>query len=119
MKRILVPCDFSRPAIHAYRFALNILATSGGTIHLIYVVERPVLHDTMLMPVLSVEQDFMNDLKLKAEKNFKKLLEKYPKGRATIKTAVIFGAVTRMIVDYAKEKDMDTIIMGSHGASGL
>ena len=69
MKKILVPCDFSKPAINAFRFALNIGARSKGIIHLLFVIEQPVLHDSMLMPVLSIEQDFMDDMKLKAEKN--------------------------------------------------
>ncbi|MFZ6012068.1 MAG: universal stress protein [Bacteroidota bacterium] len=119
MKRILVPCDFSKPAIHAYRFALSLATRSRGTLYLIFVVELPVLHDTLLMPVLSIEQDFIDDTKAKAEKDFKKLVKKYKPGSVKIKTEVIFGAVTRMIVDYAREKNVDIIVMGSHGASGI
>jgi nucleotide-binding universal stress UspA family protein len=119
MKKILVPCDFSKPAINAYRFALNIASRSRGAIHLIYVVELPVLHDTMLMPVLSVEQDYVDDVKMKAEKNFKKLVEKHKRAGVKVKTQVVFGPVSQRIIDYVKTKNMDLIIMGSHGASGV
>ena len=30
MKKILVPCDFSKPAINAYRFAIDVAAQSEG-----------------------------------------------------------------------------------------
>lgn len=119
MKRILVPCDFSRPAINAYRFALKIAARSGRSVHLIYVIELPVLHDTMLMPVLSIEQDYIDDLRIKAEKSFSKLLKRYKTGGVKVKTEVVFGAVITMITDQVKAKKIDAIIMGSHGASGM
>jgi nucleotide-binding universal stress UspA family protein len=118
MKKILVPYDFSKPAVNAYRFALKIASRSEGVIHLIYVVELPVIHDTMLMPVLSIEQSYMDDLKAKGEKKFQKLIEKYNVKAVRVKTDVVFGEVTRMITDYAKGKRMDSIIMGSHGTSG-
>lgn len=118
MKRILVPCDFSPPAINAFQFALNIAIKSGGEIYMIYVVELPVLHDTTLMPVLSIEQGYMNDLKEKTEKKFNDLVKSYDRKAVMITTEVVFGVVTTMIIDYAKAKDIDVIVIGSHGASG-
>jgi nucleotide-binding universal stress UspA family protein len=119
MKKILVPCDFSRPAVNAYRFALKVAEKSKGVINLIHVIELPILHDTMLMPVLSIEKSFMDDMKIKTERNFKKLIEKYETKRVKVKSTVVFGAVSRMIADYATAKSMDVIVMGSHGASGI
>jgi nucleotide-binding universal stress UspA family protein len=60
----------------------------------------------------------MNEAKVKAEKRFKKLTEKYKRGTAKVKFEVIFGGVSMMINDYAKKKGIDVIVMGSHGASG-
>ena len=110
MKKILVPCDFSKPAINAYRFALKSIAKSRGIVHLIYIVEMPVMHDTMLMPVLSVEQDVMDDLTAKAKKNFQKLVDKYEARGVKIRTEVFFGSLTNTIIDYARAKRMDVII---------
>jgi len=118
MKKILVPCDFSKPAIDAYRFALDIAVKSKGIIHLLYVIELPVLHDTTLMPVLSMEQEYMNDLKTKTEHRFEKLVRKY-KTDVRVTSEVVFGSVNKTITDYAEEKALDTIIMGSHGSSGV
>ena len=119
MKTILVPCDFSKPAINAYRFALNIAASRKGSIHLVYVIELPVLHDSMLMPVLSVEKDLMETMKVEAEKNFKKLVEKYKTENIRVRSEIVFGAVSTMIIDYVKAKNIDVIVMGSHGATGI
>ena len=119
MKKILVPCDFSKPAINAYRFALDIAAQSKGTIHLLNVIELPVMHDTVLMPVLNFEEQLLKDLRENAEGRFKKITDKYNAEGVKVITTVQFGAVSRMIQDYITDKSVDLVTMGSHGASGL
>ena len=70
MKKILVPCDFSKPAINAFRFAVGIAAQSKGTVYLLNIVELPVLHDTVMMPVLSFEAELLKDLKERGRTRF-------------------------------------------------
>jgi nucleotide-binding universal stress UspA family protein len=120
MKNILVPCDFSKPAVNAFRFALDIAAQSKGTIHVLNVIELPVLHDTMLLPVLNFEEQLLKELREKSEAEFKTLVGKYkvPEGVNVI-TEVQFGLVSRMLLDYVTPHAIDVVIMGSHGASGL
>jgi len=69
MKKLLVPCDFSTPSLHAFQFALDAAQAANGTVHLLHVVELPVLHDSVLMPVLSFEEDLMKELKPRLKKN--------------------------------------------------
>jgi len=119
MKKILVPCDFSEQAINACRFAMDIARQSNGEVHLVHVIELPVLHDTMLMPVLAFEEALFEELRKKAEKQFKKLVTKYGDDSVKIKSKVVFGATSRMVLDYIEENKIDLVVMGSHGASGV
>lgn len=119
MKKLLVPCDFSAPSLHAFQFALDVAAKSNGTVHVLHVIELPVLHDSVLMPVLSFEQDLMNELKDKAEKEFKVIGKKYNPNHVKVISEVQFGKVSDKIRQYTKEHEVDAIIMGSHGASGM
>ncbi|HEY9048864.1 MAG TPA: universal stress protein [Ohtaekwangia sp.] len=119
MKKILVPCDFSKPAINAFRLALDIAQQSKGTVHLLNVIELPVMHDTLLMPVLNFEQQLLNELKEKSIGEFEKLITKYNTNQVKIERAVEFGAVSQMIMDHAENESIDMIVMGSHGASGI
>jgi nucleotide-binding universal stress UspA family protein len=119
MKKILVPCDFSEQAINAFRFAIDIARQSNGEVHLVHVIELPVLHDTVLMPVLSFEEALFEELREKAEKQFKKLETKYNDDSIKIKSKVVFGATSRMVLDYIEENKIDLVVMGTHGASGV
>ncbi len=119
MKKILVPCDFSKPALNAFKFALDVAERSGGTVILVHVVELPVLHDTTLMPVLSFEEQLLNELKTKAVAQFKKIIEKNKRERVKIFSYVEFGPISKRILEMIPNQSIDVVIMGSHGASGL
>jgi nucleotide-binding universal stress UspA family protein len=114
-----VPCDFSKPAINAFRFALDVASKSNGTVHLVNVIELPVLHDSLLMPVLSFEEQLLSDLQEKVEGEFKKLKNKYAKEGVKVVFHVGHGAISRILLDYATQQAIELIVMGSHGAGGL
>lgn len=119
MKKILVPCDFSKPAINAFRVALGIAAKAKATVHLINVIELPVLHDTVLMPVLSFEAALLEEMKEKADKKFEKIIEKYKTDGVKVVSRLEFGAPFKTILNYVDDQSIDLIVMGSHGASGF
>jgi nucleotide-binding universal stress UspA family protein len=119
MKRILVPCDFSEPAINAYRFALDIAAKSKGTIDLLHVIELPVVHETLLMPVLTFEEQLLKELRGSADARFSKVVEEYKEENVKVQYRVEFGTVSRMILDYVAKHSIDLVVMGSQGASGI
>ncbi len=119
MKKILVPCDFSEQAINALRFAADIVVQSKGEIHLIHVVEVPVLHDSVLMPVMAYEEALFKELREKAEKQFVKLTAKHAAEVKYVQSKVIFGPVYRMLYDYIEDEGIDLVVMGTKGASGM
>jgi len=119
MKRILVPCDFSDPAVQAFKFAVDIAKESRGEVILLNVVELPVMHESVLMPTLSFEEAFIKDMKAHAEKNFAKMKDKWAKEGPKVTSFVEFGGATPTIRDFVKDNKIDLLVMGTHGASGL
>ena len=119
MKRILVPCDFSDPAVQAFKFAVDIAKESNGEVMLLNVVELPVMHESVLMPALSFEEAFIKDMKAHAEKNFKKMKDMWAKEGTKVSSFVEFGGATPTIREFISTKKIDLIIMGTHGVSGL
>jgi nucleotide-binding universal stress UspA family protein len=119
MKKILVPCDFSKQAVNALQFALDVASESKGEVHLLNVIELPTMYDTTLMPVLSFEEQLLKELEDNAEKHFRKLKEKHLQEGVNIKSYVKFGNPYQMITDYASENKIDLIVMGTHGSNGI
>lgn len=119
MKKILVPCDFSDPAVQAFKTAVEFAGKSDGEVVLLNVIELPVMHESVLMPTLSFEEAFIKDMKEHAEKNFKKMIDKWAKEGPRVTSFIEFGGTTPTIRDFIKEHEIDLIIMGTHGASGV
>ncbi len=118
MKKLLVPCDFSAQATEAFKSALSIAGKSAGEVHLLHVIELPVLHDAVLMPVLSFEEALFRELEEKAATEFSKLQQLNTNG-IPVSTKVLFGATARMILDYINDQGINAVVMGTRGASGL
>lgn len=118
MKKILVPCDFSEQSVSAFQLAVDLSEQAKREVHLLHVVELPVMHDSMLMPTLAFEATLLKELADNAENQFKKIKAEYASEIPVI-TKVVFGGTSMMILDYIKEAEIELVVMGTKGASGL
>jgi len=92
MKKILVPTDFSVPATQALQFAALTAQISSGSIHLMHVVDLPIIQDSFLTPTIYVDDSIVKDSVAKAEKSFTRAIEKYKNIKIT--TSVEYGNTT-------------------------
>ncbi len=119
MKRILVPVDFSKEAEAAARVAASIAKKTNSEIFLVHMLELPVTTiDPAEMNTISSEPQIIYFMKLAHKKfeNFKKL--SFFKGLRVIET-VQFQHAFSGIIDESTKNNIDLIVMGSQGASGL
>lgn len=119
MKKILVPCDFSKQAINAFRFALDCAREADAEVHLVNVLELPVMHDSVLMPVLSFEETLLKELKAKSEVEFSAIKKKYTEKTDMVLSDTLFGSISPTLLRYADQQAIDIVIMGTKGASGV
>jgi len=113
---ILCPTDFSANAERAIDFAIDLASKLGATVHLLHVYQLPVYP----LPDASsgVSQDFIGQTMEELNKGLAQLAAK--KKGAKIETHVVVqGIPHREIVRMADELDLDLIVMGTHGRSGL
>ncbi len=117
MKKILVPVDFSKPAENALRVASELSKKNNAELYVLHVVE-------MAETLFGTEQFNVNDeqiiffLKM-AKKRFSKFLQKpYLEGLKVIDRVEV-GSPTMGINEIVDEENIDLLVMGSNGASGL
>jgi nucleotide-binding universal stress UspA family protein len=118
MKKILVPSDFSPTAEKAFRFAVNHASKSNGTVILYHVctpVESTFL-DTDEKRRLYNEAIEKNELK-RLQRLKKKVAGDYC--ATPIETSVGRAPITDNILGFAEQNDIDLIVMGTQGATGL
>lgn len=116
VKTILIPVDFSETSKMALEHASNLCAKFGSTLHLLHVF-TPMSSD--VFPMLDVASE-MQKVKESAKEELSKMASSF-KDRYGVNVHVEIrdGNPSREIVAAAKDLDVDMIVMGSHGASGL
>lgn len=112
-QKILVPIDFSEHSRKALSCALGFAAERGAELTLIHVVE-PVIYPTDWMVPLP-NSDFADVRAILVDK-----LKMLTTNQASVtETIVKQGVPWQEIVDAAKVRDADLIVIGTHGYSGL
>ena len=116
MRKIIVPIDFSEHSEYALRAAATIAKKENAEVIALHMLE---LSDTVLTKADS-EKDMETIFYLKlAEKKFNEFLEKPYLKDVNVTPIVKHFKVFSEISAVADEHDVDLIIMGSHGTSGL
>lgn len=119
LKRILAPTDFSKHSDNALRYACAFAEQFGAEVHLLYVAQDMVA--MLPEPGLFVPPsgDYLAELEQSAREQLQTRPDPQIAGKLTVIREVRQGAPFVEIVRYAKENDVDLIIMGTHGRSGL
>ncbi|WP_158844352.1 universal stress protein [Algibacter sp. L1A34] len=116
MKKIIVPIDFSEHSEYALKTAATLAKKHDAEVLVLHMLEMSTVALTASDELLGQQAVFFMKL---AEKKFKDFLDKdYLKGvnvTPIIKHFKVFSEVN----DVAKENNVDIIIMGSHGSSGI
>lgn len=123
LKRVLVVTDFSLTANAALPYAYG-LAESGTEVHLVHVIE----HEQVPNPLYShYAPDGLATPQQRAETVHdieRRLLQLVPseareRGITTVVNCVLYRTAAEGIIAEAKRLEIDAIVMGSHGRTGL
>ena len=120
-KNILVPTDFSEYSDRALSQALDIAKQYNAKIYLLHVIHL-IIHRCAID--YSIGEDMVQEIKKQAldaaYDNIKKQLEKFPKSsEVEIHTDIATGITYDAILQEAKDKKIDLIVIASLGQSGI
>lgn len=119
-QRVLVAIDDSTPATAALEHALKQLSDTETTITVLHVIDEDEpdgsLRQRLLSEAYHAHCDAAEQTAKTILKNAQTSAEDYG---VDITTAIRYGMPARQITQYANENDIDRIIMGTHGRSGL
>jgi nucleotide-binding universal stress UspA family protein len=118
IKSILVPIDFSEHSKNALKYAIPMAEEFDATLHLVYVVE-PTIYPADLGFGQVVLPGVEDELRQKGAEELKSLIEREIGSRVQASSAVRTGNPHQEILAEAEEKDVNLIIVATHGHSGV
>ena len=117
MKRILVPTDFSVQAENALKVAAQIARNNNSEIHLLHMLEIPSQMNDAISGSAPIPEVMLFIQKAKETLNFIK--EKSYLKDLTVIESIKVEKASQAIISYSNDNDIDLILMGSNGTSGI
>ena len=114
MKTLLVPTDFSSNAASALDYAAAIANHFGSTILLVNTYKAPRRADMFV----SIDEFIRQDAQQQMDEQIKRVGPELKNG-ATVETFLLQGEIVPTLLRFAEQKEVDLIVMGTQGASGL
>ncbi|GAB3031295.1 universal stress protein [Natronobiforma cellulositropha] len=112
--RILLPTDGSETTDRAFDHAVDLAKTYGADLHVLYVIDATVFANDVETGTIVEEFESVGD----------RVVERVARrardaGVEPTTTAVVRGTPHQRILEYAAEFDVDVVVMGTHGRTGL
>ena len=118
IKSILVPIDFSDYSKNALKYAAKFALQFKAKMYLVYVVEPMIYPADFSMGQVAIPSTDI-DLQKRGDEELKNLAKNYIDSSLEVETIIKTGKPFVEIHETALEKDIDLIIMATHGHTGV
>jgi nucleotide-binding universal stress UspA family protein len=120
LKRILVPTDFSEESERAALYAVELARRYGANeVHCIHVSDIPAdLLATSAYYMTGPSEQFVEQVRQEGRKSLEAFARKNF-GDVPVKTVFLEGRPFVEIIRYARENQIDLIIISTHGRGGI
>lgn len=115
--RVLVPTDGSEAVNPAIETALDVSQTYDATLHILYIVEPPSVSGA-IGGATSMDE-VLEGLEREGQRAIEKIVARAEEQNVETETAVQKGNPRDDILGYAEDNDVDLIVMGTHGRTGV
>jgi len=120
IRSILFPTDFSDCGNYALPYAASLARSFGASIICVHVIEPmvPTVGYTGMTEPLPIA-DISDQLEDSAGRELPKIAEREDCAGLEVEEMIVHGEAASEIVRVAKERDVDLIVISSHGRTGL
>ncbi|GHC62065.1 universal stress protein [Ulvibacter litoralis] len=121
MQQLLLPTDFSENAWNATKYALRFFEKKKVTFHFLHIdISLPsVKEEDLHVAGFSIKKEIPKHLKDQMEQWIQRIKSNYPNENHSFEYLISQTTFISGIRDYILKKDIDFIIMGTKGASGV
>lgn len=117
IKNILCAVDFSEMSPKVAEYAQHLAKSLQAGVKVLYVAPSLSQYVGFHVPPASIE-NFVGEIVTGAEKSMETFVQENFEA-IPAEGDVVSGYAAEEILDYAQEKDMDMIVMGTHGRKGI
>lgn len=118
IEKILLPLDFSEASEPLFQYANRFAERVNAKLFILYVAEFPFTFSG-LAPELPGE-NFEENMKQFARETMDQFIDDHvDQIEVSFEKDIVYGHVAEEIIRYARKKEIDLIIIGTHGFTGV
>jgi universal stress protein A len=118
LSQILVPTDFSGSSDAALQYGKMLAERFGASLHLLHVIEQPAFAGGLDIYAMELPR-MLEAAQKEAEARLDQYLTAAERERLSASAEIADGHTARTIVDVARRRGADLIVMGTHGRGGM
>jgi nucleotide-binding universal stress UspA family protein len=117
MQHILVPIDFSPYATQALDFAIDLASKLSARLTLLHAID--VIPLGLAEGGVALPPTYIDTLEAEMQQSLETYSRRVQEAGLNCDIMIVQGTPFQSIIDAARDKQVDLIIMGTHGRTGL
>lgn len=119
LRRLLVPTDFSEHSRHALVYAVAFAEKFGAKMFVLHILQDLAVYQPDAVTIGPPPTPPLEQLSAAARTSLERLSAEFRLERFSVQQEVREGSPVEEIVEFAAEKDIDLIVLGTHGRGWL
>ena len=119
LKKILYPTDFSESSLEAMKYAVSFARDYKARLVLMHVVNEQIFSEGLNLPRLAAPEALEQELVAEATRQMRTLIPADVRAGVDVEHVILRGMPFLEIIRYAKANEVDLIVIGTHGRSGM
>jgi nucleotide-binding universal stress UspA family protein len=119
LKKILYPTDFSEASLEALKFAVGFAKNFQAKLILMNVVDEKIFSEGLSLARVSSPEALGQEMLAEAGRQLKRIIPADERKGLEFEMVTLSGSPFAEIIRYAKEMDVDLIVIGTAGRSGV
>jgi nucleotide-binding universal stress UspA family protein len=120
LKNVLVATDFSEPAAAALEYGRTVARTFGASLHVLHVIDHKFVESVLADAAPVHYAELLKTMEQDGRKRLDAVVREDDRRELNASARLLtFDGMAAGIVWYANSKDIDLIVIGTHGRTGL
>ena len=119
IRKILHATDFSKASARALNEAINLANQNHAELAIVHVIEQTPYVAGDELGTAEIYTKLEETAKQDAEASMSKLLKRLKQSKIKVQGSLLMGSAPDQIVNAAKSKKANMIVIGTHGRTGL
>jgi universal stress protein A len=115
IQKILCPIDFSAPSRNALRYANEFAKAMNAKITVMHVIQPQPIAADVNVPYVPLEID----LEKNAKEDLEQIVKEEVQEGVLVEQVMAFGLPSDCVIAQAQKENVDLIILGTHGRTGI